>query len=281
MEIEDEEFDQDEEETGWKLVHGDVFRPPANVMLFSAVIGTGTQLLALITTILLMSLVGAFYPGNRGAVYTAATIVYCATAVLAGYVGTSLYTSLGGEKWALNSVLIGAIFAFPLFVIFCFLNTVAIFYGSSSALPFGTILLMILLWALVTFPLTVFGSMRGKNSKPFDAPCKANRVEREVPPMAWYFSLPATLTFAGFLPFSAIYIELHYIFASVWGHRVYTLFGILALAFMMLVIVTAFLAVVLIYFRLAAEDYHWWWSSFASGSSTGIFIFMYATIKRL
>ena len=25
---------------------------------------------------------------------------------------------------------------------------------------------------------------------------------------------------AGFLPFSAIYIELYYIFASVWGHKV-------------------------------------------------------------
>ena len=25
---------------------------------------------------------------------------------------------------------------------------------------------------------------------------------------------------AGFLPFSAIYIELHYIFSSIWGHKV-------------------------------------------------------------
>lgn len=27
---------------------------------------------------------------------------------------------------------------------------------------------------------------------------------------------------AGFLPFSAIYIELYYIFASVWGHKART-----------------------------------------------------------
>jgi len=32
---------------------------------------------------------------------------------------------------------------------------------------------------------------------------------------------------AGFLPFSAIYIELYYIFASVWGHKVYTIYSIL------------------------------------------------------
>jgi hypothetical protein len=27
---------------------------------------------------------------------------------------------------------------------------------------------------------------------------------------------------AGFLPFSAIYIELYYIFASIWGHKVHS-----------------------------------------------------------
>ena len=82
MEIEDEEFENEDQDTGWKLIHGDVFRPPEGIMLFSALIGAGTQLLALIVFVLLLSLVGAFYPGNRGAVYTAATIIYCATSGL-------------------------------------------------------------------------------------------------------------------------------------------------------------------------------------------------------
>jgi len=56
---------------------------------------------------------------------------------------------------------------------------------------------------------------------------------------------------AGFLPFSAIYIELHYIFASVWGHKIYTLFGILFIAFIMLFIVTSFITVALVYFQVA------------------------------
>lgn len=39
------------EETGWKLVHGDVFRPPKYPRLFAAVIGSGIQIffMALIT----------------------------------------------------------------------------------------------------------------------------------------------------------------------------------------------------------------------------------------
>ena len=81
---------------------------------------------------------------------------------------------------------------------------------------------------------------------------------------------------AGFLPFSAIYIELHYIFASVWGHKIYTLFGILFIAFIMLFIVTSFITVALIYFQLAREDHRWWWRSFFSGGSTGFFIYAYS-----
>lgn len=47
----DESIDEAIEETGWKLVHGDVFRPPRNSRLFAAVIGSGIQifLMALIT----------------------------------------------------------------------------------------------------------------------------------------------------------------------------------------------------------------------------------------
>ena len=80
---------------------------------------------------------------------------------------------------------------------------------------------------------------------------------------------------AGFLPFSAIYIELHYIFASVWGHKLYTLYGVLFIAFTMLIIVTSFITVALTYFQLAIEDHRWWWRSLFSGGSTGFFVFAY------
>ena len=36
-----------EEDTGWKLVHGDVFRPPQNPMLLSVFVGTGVQTFAM------------------------------------------------------------------------------------------------------------------------------------------------------------------------------------------------------------------------------------------
>ncbi|WZY78584.1 hypothetical protein YC2023_024968 [Brassica napus] len=86
-----------------------------------------------------------------------------------------------------------------------------------------------------------------------------SKYPREIPPLPWYRSAIPQMAMAGFLPFSAIYIELYYIFASVWGHRIYTIYSILIIVFIILLIVTAFITVALTYFQLAAEDHEGWW----------------------
>lgn len=72
-----------------------------------------------------------------------------------------------------NVLLCAALFCGPLLVVFSILNTVAWVQGSTQALPFGTICIIIVIWALVTFPLTVLGGIAGKNSKAeYNAPCR-------------------------------------------------------------------------------------------------------------
>jgi hypothetical protein len=275
LELDDEE-NFDEEDSGWKLVHGDVFRFPSRPMLFSALVGAGCQWLVLVVSVLFLSLIEIFGHHNRGGVYTAIVLLYALTAYVAGYVSTSLYIQLGGTKWATNAVAVACVFAVPFFVVFSVTNSISISYGTSTSVPFQTIFVILLLWGLVTFPLTVLGSMRGRHTEPFDAPCKTNRVERQIPPQPWWQSTIVQFALSGFLPFSAIYIELHYIFVAVWGHQMYTLFGILCLAFILLVIVTACVTVALTYFTLQAENHRWWWNSFITGTSTGFFMFMYS-----
>eukprot|EP00467_Chlorarachnion_reptans_P000344 CAMPEP_0114522410 /NCGR_PEP_ID=MMETSP0109-20121206/20724_1 /TAXON_ID=29199 /ORGANISM="Chlorarachnion reptans, Strain CCCM449" /LENGTH=590 /DNA_ID=CAMNT_0001703619 /DNA_START=67 /DNA_END=1839 /DNA_ORIENTATION=- len=275
--MEDPEDTGDDEEVGWKRIHGDIFRPPPFLMLFTAMIGSGAQILTLSCGLLVLALVGMFYPGNRGALYVAAIVLYALTASVAGYVSTDLYVQLGGKRWATNAVLAAGIFTCPFFCVFSVVNMVAIYYGSTSALPLNMVFMIIFLFAVVTFPLSILGSMRAKKQdNEFKPPCLPNVKPRELPVIPWYRSALFQMLMAGFLPFSAIYIELHYIFASVWGHRVYTLFGILTLAFIILLIVTAFVTVALTYFQIAMEDYRWWWRSFLSGGSTGVFVFLYA-----
>ena len=92
-------------------------------------------------------------------------VLYALTAGVAGYVAAVTYKILGGTSWVRNTLLTATLFCGPLLVTFSFLNTVAIIYRSTAALPFGTIVIIFIIWAVVTFPLTVLGGIAGKNTK--------------------------------------------------------------------------------------------------------------------
>ena len=92
-------------------------------------------------------------------------VLYALTAGVAGYVSAVSYKMAGGTNWVRNVLLTTALFCGPLLAMFSFLNTVAIAYRTTTALPAGTIVIILVIWALITFPLTVLGGIAGKNSK--------------------------------------------------------------------------------------------------------------------
>lgn len=49
------------DEYGWKQVHGDVFRPPMNNLLFSSLIGTGYQLTTVVLCVITFAILGELY----------------------------------------------------------------------------------------------------------------------------------------------------------------------------------------------------------------------------
>ncbi|TYZ65450.1 hypothetical protein PybrP1_011729 [[Pythium] brassicae (nom. inval.)] len=266
-----------DDDAGWKLVHADVFRVPARLSLFCALNGAGAQLFVMLFAVLSSSLVGFVKPNKRGSVMTALIVLYALTAGVGGYHAARLYRQLGGQRWVWNILLSVLVIPGPLLLVFSFLNSVAIWNDSSAALPFGTILIVLAIFALVALPLAVVGGIAGRNTAgDFGAPCRTNKIPREVPAVPWY-RRPGVLTLAaGCLPFSAVYIELHHILAAVWGHSIYQLFGILLLASLMLVVVTAFTAVSLTYIQLSSEDHRWWWRAYLAGGVTGLFVLLYS-----
>lgn len=276
MEVDEDELSEDE--TGWKMINGDVFRSPENPNLFCAVVGAGAQLFSTVMLLLSLVLAGAFRATKRGAILTAAIMLFALCGVVGGFVAGRVYKQLKGNNWVWNTILTSLVFPLPLSLIFSYVNIIAWMHQSTAALPATTILLIASILIFLHCPLTVIGSVIGRNITPeFKAPCRTNKVPREIPKAdVWYRHPLVQLFAAGFLPFSAIYIELHYIFASIWGHKIYSLFGILFLAFIMLSIVAAFITIALIYFQLVKEDHAWWWKSFYNGGATGLFIFIYS-----
>ena len=274
---EEESDDLDQEDNGWKIIHTDVFRFPPLKSLFTAILGVGSQFLALATGIMLMAVLGMFNVHHHGSINSAGVILYAFTSGISGYVASRMYKVLGGDNWVWNLNLTSCLFAAPFFLVWAFVNSVAWGYGTTQALPWQTVVLLMCLWLFVGYPLTIIGGIFGKNwTTGFDAPCRTKNFSREIPRVPWYRSSFAHCIVGGFLPFSAISVELYYIFATLWGREQYTLYGILFIVYGILLSVTACISVALTYFQLSAEDYRWWWRSIFSAGSTGFFVFLYA-----
>jgi transmembrane 9 superfamily protein 3 len=82
------------EDAGWKQVHGDVFRAPMFLPLFSAVIGTGWQLVILTLGVVLFAVLGPLHGEvheERGEVLQAILICYSLSSIVSGYMSGKFF----------------------------------------------------------------------------------------------------------------------------------------------------------------------------------------------
>ncbi|KAG7019323.1 Transmembrane 9 superfamily member 5 [Cucurbita argyrosperma subsp. argyrosperma] len=268
--------EEDEREVVWKYLHGDVFRCPPNLPLFSAVLGVGTQLLTMICSLFLLAFLGILYPYNRGSLITSIIVIYCLTSVVTGYTSASFHCQFVEIGWEKSVILSAVLYLGPSCFIISILNIVAISNGTTAALPIGTIIVILIIFTFISLPLLAFGGIIGHRFRSeFQAPCATKRNPREIPPLAWFRKLPCQMFISGLLSFSAVVLELHHLYASMWGFKIFTLPSILFITFIILVVLTAILSIGLTYIQLSVEDHQWWWRSVFSGGSTAIFMFGY------
>lgn len=168
------EGDEAQEETGWKLVHGDVFRAPKNPNLLSVLVGSGVQLLAMTIITLCFAVLGFLSPANRGGLMTAMLLLYVFMGVFAGNVSSRLYKSFNGLAWKRNTLMTAFLFPGVVFVVFFILNFFVWGKGSSGAVPFGTLFALLFLWFGISVPLCFVGSYFGFRKKVSTASFRAN-----------------------------------------------------------------------------------------------------------
>jgi len=135
---------------------------------------------------------------------------------------------------------------------------------------------VITLWVFVGGPLSIIGGVGANRLSGSYIPLfRSKHNKREIPKIPWY-SRPLQIIIGGLLPFSVIYVELHYMLLSLWGRTYFQYWGILLLVFVILILVTSLTNILLIYYQLSLEDYRWWWASFLSGGSTSLYMFGYS-----
>ena len=150
-----------QEDSGWKLVHGDVFRPPKNPLLLSVFLGNGSQLFVMVGTTITFALLGFLSPSNRGSLGTVMILLYTVFGFIGGYVSARVYKSFGGDKWKMNIVLTPVMIPGIVFATFFLLNLFLWAKQSSGAVPFTTMLVILGIWFVISVPLSFAGSWAG------------------------------------------------------------------------------------------------------------------------
>lgn len=72
-----------------------------------------------------------------------------------------VYKSFGGEAWKRNIVMTPLLVPGFIFGMFFLLNLFVWAKGSSGAVPFGTMLALVVIWFVISVPLSVVGSWLG------------------------------------------------------------------------------------------------------------------------
>ena len=96
------------EESGWKLVSGDIFRGPPAPLSLAVQAGSGVQILVSAGITLIFAALGFLSPASRGSLLTALLVMYLLAAVAAGYTSVWLWGVLNRSYEGWHKVGVGA-----------------------------------------------------------------------------------------------------------------------------------------------------------------------------
>ena len=115
---------------------------------------------------------------------------------------------------------------------------------------------MAALWLLIQVPLVYAGSWYAyAKTEAWSHPTKTNAIPRQIPPQNWYMrSVPAALL-AGLVPFAVLFIELMFVFKSLWQDKsgYYYVFGFLSVVCAILLVTVVEVTIITTYIQLCSE----------------------------
>lgn len=298
----------DEDQSLWKGLSDTAVQSPTAPLILSSLCAAGIQTIVAIIGVIVIFVLNsklslspgtsssAFFENHQSTVISFSIFFLLASGFVSSYAGVILHKILSNFhpnttfKFVTVSQL-GAIFAglLPFLILgaYLFINLFVWAKESSNALPFGTIVLLILMFALVQIPLGIAGAHFGNKFKFLNKSCfinsyvPAEKGGRKSTSKRQQFIGPAvnTLVF-GLIPFGIVYVDLLFIFNSVWLEKTtfYYMYGFLLLTTVLLLIVIAESAIVATYMTLTAfKNPNWQWLCFQVGSSIGWYIYGYTT----
>jgi len=269
-------------ESGWRALHGDVFRTPPAVEYLSAAIGTGVQLVFVSIVSIVTALTGSLYssPSLLSAVVFFLVII---SSFVSGYYSGGMYRRSGQSRWLRT---MGLSVSFIPGVVLVFSVIVPnmsrwLFRTSPSLWTYNNIeiLVPLILLVFVFIPLHVFGTLVGRGFRGVSMnPCATNPLPRPIEheKLKWWNSPAFLIPVGGMFPFGVVFVEVYYLIISFWNYKFYFVFDFALAVLIMLIVVTSCSAIVVTYVLLQSEDYRWPWVAYLTGAWSGMYVFLYS-----
>ncbi|KAI9593514.1 hypothetical protein BDF19DRAFT_447994 [Syncephalis fuscata] len=273
-----EDTSEQDEYNGWKLLHGNVFRPPISSTLLSILVGSGLQLFGSILGVLILGILGIVNPSYPGGLVTWFIIIYVLSGVISGYVSARLNSTLVEADWYRHAIRTATLVPGSLLALALLLNFFILSEHGANTLSFGSLITLFGLWLCIGGPATVIGAYIGNKRASFSHPVRVSAVQRSIPPPVWYMRTIPSALFAGIPSFGTIFLQEYLILHYLWSDRFYYFYGYTLASFLLLIITSTLVAVSMTYFYY---DYRWWWRTFLFGGSVSIYIFGYAILYYL
>ncbi|GJP42111.1 hypothetical protein CLOM_g1701 [Closterium sp. NIES-68] len=207
-----EEAQQLADESGWKLLVGDIFRSPPHPEVLCILVSNGSQLLCMAVVTIFFAALGFMSPASRGALLMGMVLFYLLLSVVAGYIAARMWVTLSGvnvtsasatncsnsssgggsdggsslisEEAAAARVMaikVACFFPGTCAVTLLVINLLLWGTASTGAVPFSLFSYLFLLWFLISVPLTILGCNLGLKEPKFAYPVRTNQIPREVP----------------------------------------------------------------------------------------------------
>jgi transmembrane 9 superfamily protein 2/4 len=259
-------------ETGRKHVHADVFRSPSfSPMLLSVFVGNGVHLGTAAILTMILNVLNFTNTMTTGAVLTSFILMYALCGPISGYVSARLCKLFDGDDCQRNAALTAAALPGGSLAAFCLVN-IFVWVDGGTTVDFMSMLVLVVLFCCVAVPLVLLGDRIGRMAPCIEVPTTTSDAVRPIPVSKWTKGKSPAMFAGGFLIFSTMLIELHFIMAALWMKQYFVMMGVLFTSTLIMVNVCAQVSICICYCQLYCEDHRWWWASFRNCASTGVFV---------
>eukprot|EP00917_Polyrhabdina_sp_WS-2016_P016291 GHVP01035276.1.p1 GENE.GHVP01035276.1~~GHVP01035276.1.p1 ORF type:complete len:625 (-),score=86.02 GHVP01035276.1:850-2724(-) len=268
--------EEDPEDLGWKLLHGDVFRKPNHSTILVSLTGSGVQVMGMIIATSFLLLLSLFVPSINPHITKISLMLWSLLGFPAGYTSARFYKLFGSENWKLTVIRTAFLYPGVCFSVFATLNVVLQSIGSSAAVGFLGMLALFLLWTVVSTAGVLAGCFVAYKLPVLSLPVRVNKIPRQIPQQPWYMDTVIFCSLSGLLPFAAVFTELHFGFFSQWHSNEHIFIGFIMAVVLITAITCAEVSITVVYFTFLKDDYKWWWKSFFASGTSGVYVALYS-----